>query len=328
MRTSAAAIFAILLTLPSGAMPVGLRIAVQGRAAARRAASGEIGPESPEIAPPPIIAPAPGDDPAPGDEPALDGFIEPEDITEPYSAPKTVRLYGAAYDMAGDVAAVVELKLGRLNPKTGKGRISGYVTGLDGRRRAIKPFRLENAWGDAPAEAALEVRDSSVAMRVTIGGTRFAGDFGALHVQSADAGGGWSGSGATFGVEFGDLSMFDGEVVSSLLPEEEPLQVVNGKFKAAKAALIRYAKARGGDEYALTGADDPSRPNLSALRISFLPKKGTFKGSFKIYELQTVRGRKKLKKHNVKFSGIVAGSEGRGKATLKKPAAEWPVTIR
>ncbi len=77
----------------------------------------------------------------------------------------------------------------------------------------------------------------------------------------------------------------------------------------------------------IKGGDDPKKPNLSSLKITYNPKKGVFKGGFKIYEVQTSGDKRKLKKHSAKMTGLVAEGAGTGNATLKRPAASWKVTV-
>ena len=62
--------------------------------------------------------------------------------------------------------------------------------------------------------------------------------------------------------------------------------------------------------------------NLSGLKLSYANKKGTFKGSFKAFEL-TGADKKKLKKYTFKVSGVVVNGVGYGVATSKKPVVNW-----
>ena len=70
------------------------------------------------------------------------------------------------------------------------------------------------------------------------------------------------------------------------------------------------------------------KTNLSSMKLTYAPKKGTFKGSFKLYELQGSGRGTKLKKYTVNVSGVVADGVGYGTATCKKPAARWAVTVK
>ena len=67
--------------------------------------------------------------------------------------------------------------------------------------------------------------------------------------------------------------------------------------------------------------------NLSAMKLTYTPKKGTFKGSFKVYALEGAGKATKLKKYTVKVTGVVVNGVGYGVAICKKPAARWAVTV-
>ena len=118
-----------------------------------------------------------------------------------------------------------------------------------------------------------------------------------------------------------------GAIIASALPTNVAVSVSGGKkFGCGKAASPKYAKDKATGTYSLVGLDDPAKTNLSALKLTYTPKTGIFKGSFKLYA--TTGGDKpKLKKLSVKVIGFVVDGAGVGWATLKKPSAEWPVTI-
>ena len=98
------------------------------------------------------------------------------------------------------------------------------------------------------------------------------------------------------------------------------------RLDPGKAASPKYAKDTATGAYSLVGLDDPAKPNLSGLKLTYAPKTGIFKGSFKLYA--TTGGDKpSLKKHSVKVIGLMVDGAGVGWATLKKPSAEWTVTI-
>ena len=64
--------------------------------------------------------------------------------------------------------------------------------------------------------------------------------------------------------------------------------------------------------------------NPSGLKLAYKAKDGSFKGSFKVYALEGGR----LKKHTFSVTGVVAGGVGYGRATCRRPAASWTVTVR
>lgn len=266
-------------------------------------------------------------------------MLNESDITAPYAAPKAVKLYGAVYDGC-DVVGIVELKLGKVNAKKGTSKVSGSFIGLDGKKAAMKAKNpISGIDGTAPATVTLDVKNYGT-MTVTIGGDRFAGSLDAWHVQSADVGGDWSGSGAAVTVDVADISMFAGMVLTELLPTNVTASVSRGKWAFAKAASVKWAKPKKGvelkdlpiyDETSGKGLvidDSKGKTNLSGLKLAYTPKKGTFNGSFKVYALEGEGKATKLKKYTVKARGVVVDGVGYGIATCKKPAAKWPVAIK
>ena len=260
--------------------------------------------------------------------------LEMGDITEPYSAPSAVILHGAVYDGC-DVVGIVELKLGKENVKKGTSKISGSVTLLNGKKYSIKA-QAAPVDGISPAVGYLPVKSLGT-MHVAIGGAKFAGSLGDWHVQSASVCTAWSGKSATASVEIDDVSAFSGMVLTGLLPYSEVADVNNGKWQFKKAAGVKWGKPKKGA--ALPEINDPEsgkglivdtakdKTNLSGLKLAYTPKKGTFKGSFKVYELQGQGAKTKLKKYTVKVSGVVVGGVGHGVAICKNPAAIWNVTV-
>ena len=262
--------------------------------------------------------------------------IEEKDIVAPYDVPKAVTVMGAVYDGNGAVAGVLELKLGKVNANKGTGKVSGSFVDLDGKKHTIKGPKLEGIDGTAPLAATFDVKDFG-AMNVTIGGGQFAGSLGNWHVQSANVGGDWKGRGATVTVDANNLSMFAGTVLEDLLPNEEQATVSGGKWSFSKAASVKWAKPKKGaalpeiyDEASGKGliVDTSKGTNLSGLKLTYTPKKGTFKGPFKVYALEGASPKIKLKKYTVKVNGVVVGGVGYGKATSKKPVLSWSVTVR
>jgi len=264
--------------------------------------------------------------------------IDEADITEPYAAAKAVTLKGAAYDGC-DVVGIVELKLGKVNAKKKTSKVSGSVTTLDGKKHAAKGVTVTGIDGTAPATVSLTVKDLGT-MAVTIGGAQFAGTLGGTyHVQSASVGGAWAGSTATATVEVnnGDLDKFPGTLLTTLLPDEETATVKNSKWTFAKAATVKWAKPKKGaakpeiyDEASDKGLiidDSKGKTNLSGLKLTYTPKKGTFKGSFKVYALEGTGKAIKLKKYTFNVSGFVLDGVGYGKATCKKPSVSWSLTV-
>ena len=126
-------------------------------------------------------------------------------------------------------------------------------------------------------------------------------------------------------------------LLTSFLPNEETATVKNSKWTFAKAATVKWAKPKKGaakpeiyDEASDKGLvidDTKGKTNLSGLKLTYTPKKGTFKGSFKVYALDGSGKTVKLNKYTFNVSGFVFDGVGYGKATCKKPSVSWSVTV-
>ena len=232
-----------------------------------------------------------------------------------------------------NVQGVFELKCGKAN-KQGIAKISATLMGLDGKKTSYKAQGVDVTGKTATVNFS--------GMAVTIDGESFEGGeglSGGLGVQSANVGGNWAGRGATVTVDVGDRSMFAGTVLPELLPKDEQATVNNGKWVFNKAASVKWAKPKNGaslsEHYDGTSGkdlvvdDSKGKTNLSGLKLTYTPKKGTFKGSFKVYALEGSGKATKLKKCTFNVNGVVVDGVGYGQATCKKPAAgPWPVTVK
>ena len=235
--------------------------------------------------------------------------------------------------LANPYVGTFTVKCGKVNAKNGTAKISAAYTPFSGKKTMFKAQTVDVTGG--------AVAVSWDGLEVTIYGNEFKGGEGrpgGLSVRSADVGGSWAGSGATVSVEISDTSMFAGKVLAGLLPQDVQAAAGGGKWKFAKAASVRWTKPKNGavlpeiyDEVSGKGlVVDTSKGKecLSALKLNYTPKKGSFKGSFKVYALEGEGAATKLKKYTVKVNGIVVDGVGYGMATCNKPAASWPVTVR
>ena len=278
----------------------------------------------------PVNPPGPGPTPVP-----CYVAIKESDIVEPFAAEKAVVLPGAAYDGC-DLVALVELKLAKVNAKKGTGKVSGTVTDLKGKRHTIKARKLEGLDGKTPQTVTLDVKDYGE-MTVRIGGLDFAGTMGGkYHVQSAEVGGPWTKDAVSVSVFTNDVAAFPGWVLEDLLPINEGANVVNGKWIFNKAASVKWTKVKAGVvalvEEMGTGKGlvvdvSKGRTNLSGLKLTYTPKKGTFKGSFYVYSLQNGGKSTKLKKYTMNVTGAVVDGTGVGFASCRRPEVVWPVMV-
>ena len=233
------------------------------------------------------------------------------------------------------IQGVFELKCGIANKK-GVSKISATLTGLDGKKRSYKG---KNA--DVTGETVTVNFDG---LSVTVDGDTFYGDDGldgGLSVESAKVGGNLPNGTMMFSVDIDALpeSGDDWEIVEDDVPEEMTVKVTGGKkLDAGKAATLKYRRFREDGEtwYDLDGLEDNKKPNVCALKITYTPKTGIFKGSFKIYatnEGSIDEGKPpKLKSFTVNFTGLFLdegdGFYGIGEAVCKKPkAGPWSVSV-
>ena len=118
-------------------------------------------------------------------------------------------------------------------------------------------------------------------------------------------------------MDFAGGSALPSGTIEALLPIEEPVAAKGGKWVFDKAAKVTMKNG------VVQGIDDPKKPNLSGMKLTYAPKTGVFKGSFRLYA--DLGGR--LKRRSVSVSGFVVGGAGHGRATIKKPAASWTVSV-
>ena len=255
----------------------------------------------------------------PGDMPCYQ-VINPQDIWDPLSMPSGGSLWGAVYHGC-DVVGIIEVKVSK--PKKGYYKVSVTMTLLDGKKYSFKSAQAIDAGRKLASYLNIDVKKLGM-MSIAIGNMGGRPVFsGALmrknyHVQTADAAGAWKQATAKAKVLADDVSMFPGSVFTEFLPKGEVASVSGGKWTFKKAASIKLKKG------VLTGNTDPAKPNLSGIKLTYKPKTGVFKGSFKVYS--DLGG--KLKKYTMKVNGVVVGGVGYGEATCKKPAVKWDVRVR
>ena len=206
------------------------------------------------------------------------------------------------------------------------------MTGLDGKQK-----RSSSAYVvcDYDATTPLTVNGWGT-LSLTLGGEGFVGALGSgLTVRTASVGGDWPHARAVVDVDFvSGTGALPSGTLTDLLPtgsHAEPFTLANGRWRFASAAAVKYAKTRNPETkeetYSLQGLSDPQKTNLSAMKLTYDSRKGTFKGSFKVYVLETAGTRPRLLKQTARVTGIVVGGLGFGQAEIKK-VGTFPVFIR
>ena len=237
---------------------------------------------------------------------------------------KAQELKGGVWKGA-DTVGIITVKVGKRSVRKGvaTSKVFVTVTGLDGKKKISKsvtvgygasgelsvPTLTVKGWGDLTG---LMISDNGA----------FAGKLGSdCEVASASVGGTWAGSSGTVCVDFSvGFAGIAGVVETVLLPTNVTFIVGrNGKWAFDKAAPVKI------DRY---GALQVGSGTLGALKLTYTSKTGLFKGSFKLYAVETTSaGKNKLRKYTVKVSGVVVDGHGDGQAVLNRPANQWKVTV-
>ena len=246
----------------------------------------------------------------------------------------TVRHYQRKQTLTGvvwtdDGVAVLTIKTGKVSKK-GIVAVSGSIMGMDGKKLAVKSVKLP-VDSEERLNGTLQVKGGST-IDITIDEDEMWGYWkGAKFESDEDEVGGTFDAGRELSFHFVDEVVWPNGTLADLLPEGEHVAVKNGKWAFAKAAGVKWAKPKKGtilaiyDEASGKGLvvdTSKGRTNLSGLKLAYTPKKGTFKGSFKVYAIQNG----KLKKFTARVTGIVVNGTGYGIAT-GKGMGSFPVEI-
>lgn len=249
----------------------------------------------------------------------------------------TVRHYQKTQTLTGVVwmdggPAVLTIKTGKISNK-GIVAVSGSVMGVDGKKLTVKSVKLQ-ADSQERLNDTLQVKDGSM-IDITIDEDEMWGYWKGTKFESGeDSVGGTFDAGRSLTFYFPEgvaNGTWPDGTLASLLPEGESVTVANGKWAFAKAAGVKWVKPKIGEHPEIYDAasgkglvvdTSNDKTNLSGLKLTYTPKNGTFKGSFKVYAVQDG----KLKKFTAKVTGVVADGKGYGIATLPK-SGEFEVSV-
>ena len=332
----------VLAGMCAHAMPLGIRTMMHGRVAVRQAVETLEPVQPPEPAPEPVPTPEPTPTPTPTPEPV------PTPTPEPVPLPETViagtlndtsflarvqTVDGALYKWDGSIVGTMQVKVGKVSKK-GSVKISGKATLLiDGMVKKITAKAV-----NVVLDAAGRVPSVKIAFKAPIGEMEFEmvadGTFtlknGNYVMVEKKVGGKWTRTGARVYVVAtnatdparlaGTLALPAG-TIEELLPDGEPVIPKAGKWSFAKATGVKYAKDKKTKALGLV-IDTKKGTNRSAMKLTYTPKTGIFKGSFKIYAIQGG----KLRKFTVKVIGVVVDGKGTGSAT-GPDGASFAVTV-
>lgn len=123
-----------------------------------------------------------------------------------------------------------------------------------------------------------------------------------------------------FGVETPNVEAWFGPLVA--FPFDVPI-TVSANLKKWDAGKVASLKLKGG---VVLGTDDPAKPNLTGLKLTFKPKDGTFNGSFSAVSLSETGSKPRLVKSKAAVNGVVVDGKGYGTAVIKNTGS-MPVTV-
>ena len=221
----------------------------------------------------------------------------------------------ALCDKNGVLVGTVQLKAGKENTRKGTVKLSAKATlTVNGKATSVtsKAVML-NVWDMPISQVVLTFKKPIGAMTfsmkadLTLDGA-FKLENASYKVVDMYIGGKWKRSDAKVYVT-GRGALPPG-TIADLFPNEESFAVKAGKWVFAKAAQVKYVKGQG----LVVNDKNGKAPNRSALKLTYTPKTGLFKGAFKVY---AVLGGK-LKKLTAKVAGVVADGEGVGTAFIPK----------
>ena len=224
---------------------------------------------------------------------------------------KAQTVNGALYNWNGSIAGTIQVKIGKVSKK-GIVKISGNATLLiDGKAKKVtaKAVNVElDATGRVPlVTLAFKAPIGEMAFEMATDGT-FTLKNGNYVMVNKKVGGDWSKAGAKVYVAATSAALPEG-TIEELLPEGEPVIPKGGKWSFDKATPVKYAKDKSTGAFNLV-IDYSKGTNRSAMKLTYTPKTGIFKGSFKIYAIQDG----KLKKFKVNVIGVVVDGKGAGDA--------------
>ena len=233
------------------------------------------------------------------------------------------------------MVGTVTLKFGKRNRRTGKVRMSAYaMVAVDGSVKKVGAKAVSfnaDEWAEARTiefkEPVGAMTLSSEGGRFTLSNERYVMEGIAVEGKSGTerdvkVGGSLPEGTMRFKADFASLPALPGgySFVQSSFPADATVSIKGVRKSGFGKAATRKVVV----EYVIKGIDE-AKP--SKLKLTYSPKTGIFKGSFKVYA-STGGDRPRRRRYTVKVVGFVVDGVGVGKASIRKPAAAWAVEIR
>ena len=229
----------------------------------------------------------------------------------------------------GEPTGVVQLKVGRISARTGMVRVTGSITGRDGRKQTLTGVTATVRPEDDAAYAELRVRGNAAArldVLLTAAGIEYLSFGKAREMMGVAAGGALARPNLVFGLSptaVAELAAGLEGLQTDLLPKEEPFSVTGSRWVFGRAAVVRLSRTPRPE---VTVDVSHDRTNRAGLKLTYASRTGLFKGTFRAYALVESRGRAQLKKYTCRVTGFVADGTGYGQAVVTRPAV-GPVSV-
>ena len=242
------------------------------------------------------------------------------------------------------LAGTVEVKVGKINAKKNTVKISASATMIVGGKakkvtaKTINPTLADD--GTLLCELMFNEPIGKMSFVMYANGV-FTLANATYRMVKMKVGGNWTKTDARVYVDM-TIPVLPVRIITELLPGNsgvwsagEPVIPKGGKWSFNKNATVKLSKYKidlSKDETAYmvdyTVDDKNGKTNLSSMKLTYTPKTGIFKGSFKLYALEGEGKKTKLKKYTVDVIGFVVDGKGHGEATCKKPKlGPWTVTV-
>ena len=226
----------------------------------------------------------------------------------------------------GSPVGILSLKVGKGSSKTMGAKVSGSYVDLKTKKVSAKA--VSGTIANGSLTVSLTVKGSTVPLVVTVSEKGIeSATWGTTVLSALTPAGALSRTAAAVTLPEA-FTLVPGELRELLPIAGEVFTATEKKWTFPKATKVKLAKVKGAPEPVLTVDDKDGRTNGSAMKLSYKATTGIFKGSFKVYAIDTSSGKQKLKKYTVAVTGIVAGGKGYGQAVCKKPAAgPWVISV-
>lgn len=277
-----------------------------------------------------------GIDPEGDDSPVADDDFGPFNPVKAVSG--KYPFCGVVRSADGSVFGTISFKVGKASRK-GVSKVSGTLVGLDGKKYAATGASLTVDERSSVSADGIVVKKLGT-MALTIGERGFSAvivtESGVLNAETADLSSGLAAGERRFMVSGLPERVGGKQVLERCTPDGEVIAVnAKGKWQLGKAAVIKYKKIAEKDpvtgkrvyHYELQGLDDPLKPNVSGLKLTYKTASGTFKGSFNLYYDSGTETKPKLTKLPFTVNGVVFDGRGVGLAVCKKLSVSVPVAI-